>query len=368
VRQVFGRFARAAAAGALAGTAALSLAAGAHAEALPDLTIVRHGPTSVAARTAFEDKIVVTNKGTASAQGVTVDYEPNLSVAPRTKGILCSAIMKGHSGRGGGYTQVGWSCSETLSKPLAPTESTTVVLAVKAPAPESLVELFSVAPYPAGSQANLVSHTTSDTVAVFMPPLPGQPTGVTASRVGDRLHVAWVPAAATKAYITQTQVTATPVGETTAAPASGTVAVAATSGTVGVVVPGVTYRITVAGDDAAGAGPASEPVEYTTPPSTVPPSAPTGLRSWWINPSTPIGTSIVGWTEPKPGDSAIDEYQIRAVPLEPEEATTLVLSAPAGATEAEITANSETPWTVRVRAHNAAGWGAWSAAIERGGL
>jgi hypothetical protein len=55
--------------------------------------------------------------------GVKVDYEPNLSVYSLTKGVVCSPIIKGHSGRGGGYTQVGWSCAETLKKALAPKAS-----------------------------------------------------------------------------------------------------------------------------------------------------------------------------------------------------------------------------------------------------
>lgn len=77
----------------------------------------------------------------------------------------------------------------------------------------------------------------------------------------------------------------------------------------------------------------------------------------------------MAWAEPKPGDSPVVEYEIQAVPVETEEAKTITVYEPAGSLrEAEITGDSETPWTVRVRARNTAGWGAWSAAVQRGGL
>jgi hypothetical protein len=345
-----------------------SIGANAYAEGLPDLTVSRQGPTTVAAHTTFEDRIKVINKGTASAAGVAVSYEPNLVVTPLTKGVRCSPVLKGHSGRGGGYTQVGWSCAETLTKPLAPSGSVTIALAVAAPSARRLIEVLGVAPYQSQTQLTLVSHTTADEITVFQPPVPGKPTGVQASRAGDRLQVSWVPASATKGYITQTQVTATPVGNTTAPSASGTIGGSGTSGTVGVVEPGVTYRISVVNDDAAGASAESTAIEYTAPASTVPPSAPTELRTWWLYPTEPIGSYLVAWTEPKPGDSPIDEYEIQASPRETEVAGTVTVYEPAGSIEAEITGDSETPWTVRARAHNAAGWGAWSGPVERGGL
>jgi hypothetical protein len=350
------------------GAAMLSKGASAYAEELPDLTISRLGPATVAAHSTFEDRLKVTNKGTAPVAGVTVNYEPNLSVAPLSKSARCSPILRGHSGRGGGYTQVGWSCSETLPKPLAPKGSTTIALDVTAPSAGNLIELLSVAPNPSEAQLNLVSHTATDTIVVFQPPLPGQPTGVQASRVGDRLKVSWIPALATQGCITQTQVNATPVGTTTAPPASGAIGGSGTSGTVGVVEPNVTYRISVISYDVAGASVESEAIEYTTPPSTVPPSAPVELRTWWLSPTEPIGTYAVAWAEPKPGDSPIDEYEIQAVPVETEVATTVTVYEPAGSTETVVTGNSETPWKVKARAHNAAGWGAWSATVERGGV
>jgi hypothetical protein len=350
------------------GAALLSMGASAYAEELPDLTVSRVGPTTVAAHSTFEDRLKVTNAGTVPVAGVTVNYEPNVSVAPIAKTLHCSAILRGHSGRGGGYTQVGWSCSQTLPKPLAPNTSTTIALRVTAASAGKLVELLSVAPYPSEAQLNLVSHTATDTITVFQPPLPGQPTGVQASRVGDRLVVSWVPAAATQGYVTQTQIVATPVGNPAVPPASGNIGGTAKIGTVGVVEPNVTYRIGVISDDAAGAGIESEAIEYTTPPSTVAPSAPTELRTWWLSPSEPIGTYAVAWAEPTPGDSPVDEYEIQAVPVETEEAKTITLYEPASSTETEITGDSETQWKVTVRAHNAAGWGTWSAVVERGGV
>jgi len=221
----------------------------------------------------------------------------------------------------------------------------------------------------AQAQLNLVGHTVLDAVTVVQPPLPGAPTGLQATRVGDRLQVGWTPAGATKADITSTSITATPVGETAAPVLTGSQGGAATTGTVGPAVPNTTYRITLVSHDAAGASPESAAIEYTTPPSSVLPGPPVELHTWWLIPTTPTGSFLVDWVEgPNPGDSPVDGYQIQAVPAETEVASTLTNTEPASSSETEFTGNSETPWTIRVRAHNAAGWGAWTAPLALGGL
>jgi hypothetical protein len=345
----------------------LAITATANAEGLPDLVISRKGPASATALTTFAETVKITNRGTAAATAVAVDYEPDLGVSSPTAGVGCTPILKGHSGRGGGYTQVGWACSPTLKAPLAPKKSVKITLDITAPRAGTLSETLTAATTQA--QLNLVSHTVLDGVTVVQPPLPGAPAGLHATRVGDSLQVSWTPAAATEADITSTSIIAEPVGETAAPPLGGSQGGAGTTGTVGPAVANTTYRITVISYDAAGASPESEAIEYMTPPSTVPPSPPIEIRTWWLLPTEPVGSYLVGWAEgSSPGDSAVDEYEIQAVPAEGEVASTLTNYEPASSRETEFTGNSETPWTIRLRARNAAGWGAWSPPVERGGL
>ena len=345
----------------------LALAASASAESLPDLALARKGPSKVTALAAFTETLRITNRGTASAAGVAVDFEPDLTVQSSTKGVSCSPILKGHSGRGGGYTQVGWECGMTPPAGLAPGATVAITLRVTAPRAGQLTETLTALPRPYQAQQNLVTHVLTAAIAVAQPPLPLPPTALHASRVGDGLVVGWTPSAATAADLTGSTFTATPVGGSSAPVLYG--AGSAKVGGAGPAVPKTTYRITVIVYDAAGASAESEAIEYTTAPSTVPPAPPGEVRSWWLSPTAPIGSFLVGWSEsPKPGDSAIDEWQIQAVPAEAEVASTLTNQEPAAERETQFTGNSETPWTVRVRAHNAAGWGAWSAPVERGGV
>jgi hypothetical protein len=358
---------------AMVSTGALLLAMCASAYAtegqLPDLTVSRTGPSSVYASAQFSDKIKVTNKGTAPAAGVVVDYGPALSVASVSKGVTCRPIYKGHSGRGGGYTLVGYACSPALKEALAPTKSIYFELSFKASRVGSIDETFGVEPVPNAGQLNLVSHIFADVIAVTPPPLPAQPTAVSAKRVGDQLQVSWTPGAETAAAITSSTVTLTPVGETSAPPITATLGGPGKSDTVGPVVPLTTYSITVVNTDASGSSPASSPISFTTPPSTQPPSAPTEIRAYWLTGAAELtGVLLVSWHEGSPGDSQIDQYQTTITPGEPEEASAQTKTEPATASNTEFTLMDEMSWTVKVRAHNAAGWGAWSMPIVVPGI
>jgi hypothetical protein len=93
------------------------------------------------------------------------------------------------------------------------------------------------------------------------------------------------------------------------------------------------------------------------------------VKAWWLSPSPVTGTWAVHWTEPKPGDSAISKYEIVSVPGEPEVASTLAShEPPGGILETTFTGASETQWTMKVRARNAAGRGSWSAPVTLGGI
>jgi hypothetical protein len=351
---------------ALVSSLGASAAAGA-ATPLPDLAISRSGPTTVYARAPFSETITVTNKGTATATGVLVGYRPALTVGSPTPGVGCAPVYQGHSGRGGGYTLVGYECTPTLKKGLKRKKSLILTLSIVAPGSGSINEIVSAAPTAGQGQLNKVAHAIDDVISVIQPPLPAAPTGVSATRVGDALQVSWTPDPATAAALTSSTITLTPTAGSSAPTVIGTSA-GSSGGAAGPVEPQTTYVVTVVNSDAAGSSPPSSPIEYTTPASSVPPSAPGELRSWWLNPTEPIGSYLVAWGEASPGDSPVDEYQITATPQESEVASALTNYEPASSRETEFTGNSETPWSISVRAHNAAGWGAWSTPTLRGGL
>lgn len=341
------------------GSASLALSsAPAQAASLPDLSLSRVAPASAYAGTSYTEMLTVTNSGTAPTPGIEIDYMPGWPGVALSGGPACAPILRGHSGRGGGVTRVGWACTETVSGGLATGASVTAQLTVTPPHIGAVAESLSVLPSPNVGQLNLVSHSTSGTTNVVMPPsVPVPPTMSTPiTENAGLLQVAWVPDPATAGAVTSSTVTATIQGS--GAPSlTVTVPGQATSATIGPVEPNVTYSITVASSDILGRGAASAPVSVATGPSTVPPSAPTALRAFWSG-TTAIASS---WTAPDPGDSPIDWYYVVAVGLEGDPASFVGQMVAAPATSTYITVPDTQSWGVIVIAHNAAGWGAWSA-------
>jgi Fibronectin type III domain len=278
--------------------------------------------------------------------------------------LTCAGIYRGHSGRGGGYTLVGYACTPTLKYGLAPKHSVSFGLTIRAAAAGSINESYVTEPSPSSPQLNLFSHAAADTVAVTEPPLPAAPTALSASKVGDQLRVSWTPAAVTAQAITSSTVTLTPSGGSSAPTVTGVLGGPATAATVGPVQPQTTYLITVVNTDAAGSSPASSQISFTTPISTVAPAAPAEVRAHWLTGSAEVtGVLLASWKEGAPGDSPIDRYQAMVTPSEPEEAGPQTNTEPAPASNTEFTLMDEMGWTVRVRAHNAAAWGTWSAPL-----
>jgi hypothetical protein len=280
--------------------------------------------------------------------------------------LTCAGIYKGHSGRGGGYTLVGWACTQTLKKGLKPKKSVTLTLSIKAPAGGPINETIGAEPTPNEGQLNLVPHAIADPITVAQPAVPQAPSEVHAAQVEDQLLLGWTLAPATAEAITSSTITLTPTGGSSAPVV--TAAASPTGGVAGPVEPLTSYEVTVVTHDASGSSPASAPIYFTTPAATVAPSAPTELKAWWIANNPPTGSFAVRWTAGAPGSAAIDEFEVRAVPAEAEVASTLYNVEPASSGETVFTGNSETPWAASVRAHNAAGWGPWSAPVELGGL
>ena len=352
--------------GALATSGLTVPLASASAASLPDLSITRHAPASGYLTVPYIEKIRVTNRGTAPTTGVTVDYAPGTPiVSGGSPSVTCGAIIKGHSGRGGGYRRVGWRCSRTVTGGLAPGASVTVAVKVLPTHIGTLIETFAAAPSPNVGQIGLVSHGATGSVAISLPPIPDAPTAVHAVQVGDDFHVDWTPDPATAAMITSSTVTATPEGSsapTLTATAQGTV----TNVLIGPLQPETSYQITVTNTDSGGTGPASDPLTVATPTSTVPPSVPSGLTLRWNT----ANQFIAYWTAAVPGDSPVDAYEVKAsaYDADPPVPGPFTQSVDGGARNAVFMVDQTFDWSVRVRAHNAAGWGPWSAAVVLGGL
>ncbi|KJQ53296.1 Ig-like domain-containing protein [Microbacterium sp. SA39] len=66
----------------------------------------------------------------------------------------------------------------------------------------------------------------------------------------------------------------------------------------------------------------------------------------------------VNWSAPDKNGDAIDSYQLEV--LQNGRAVRTLTPGPQATSQAVVVATSETPYTYRIRAHNKAGWGAWS--------
>ena len=96
----------------------------------PDLSVVVKGPSAAGINSPFTERATITNRGTATAQGITVSYTTGgPAIRPvHVPGLYCTYVERGHSGRGGGFTIVGDRCSESLSRGLAPGHRITVAM------------------------------------------------------------------------------------------------------------------------------------------------------------------------------------------------------------------------------------------------
>ena len=118
------------------------------------------------------------------------------------------------------------------------------------------------------------------------------------------------------------------------------------------VVASTTYSVAVADNDAGGRGATSKPFIITTSKARIRPGAPVITYAW--------GYADVRWTAPNPGNSAIDEYEATAT-IGRKRYNTYV---PGSALAAYLSPPPADSLTVAVRAHNAVGWGAWSASVS----
>ena len=109
-----------------------------------------------------------------------------------------------------------------------------------------------------------------------------------------------------------------------------------------------------------GSSPASNPVTLTTATASVAPSAPTGVTAHWtsLDPTGATDTLVATWNVAVPGDSPVDHYEIWISGSDG--AGTFAQTMSGTTLTTSITVDYIPNWTVKVRAHNAVGWGPWS--------
>ena len=261
----------------------------------------------------------------------------------------------GGSGRGGGYHTTTYATWVAVTWDLAGNTLSAVKLAG---APTVNPALSATDAY--GDVLQNTSGAASLTV-----PVPAVPGGVTATQSGDQFHVSWTPDGVNPIAVTSSILTAAPLSST-ASTLTANVAGSATSGSLGPLEPQTTYQITVINTTIGGSGPASIPISVTTTAASVVPSAPTGVTDYWTASDVAIATMIATWSAAVPGDSPVDEYEVLITGSDGGGTFTQTVSGTTLA--ASFTVDSTPDWTVMVRAHNAAGWGPWSASFKLGGL
>ena len=95
-------------------------------------------------------------------------------------------------------------------------------------------------------------------------------------------------------------------------------------------------------------------------------AAPTGVTALWIAPGDTTATLVGSWNAAEGGDSPVDKYQIRI--RGSDGVGVFRQTVPGSILTGSFTVSDIPDWSVTVRAHNAAGWGTWSAPFTLGGL
>jgi hypothetical protein len=141
------------------------------------------------------------------------------------------------------------------------------------------------------------------------------------------------------------------VGRSSAPVLTGYVFGTSARGAVSGVLASTTYSVTVANNDGGGPGATSKPFLIKTHRATIVPGAPTITYAW--------GYVSLRWNAPSAGNSAIDEYEVLAAG-----GGNTITSYVSGSTLSDyLSPQPADSLSVKVRAHNAAGWGHWSAAV-----
>ncbi len=195
---------------------------------------------------------------------------------------------------------------------------------------------------------------------------PATPTGLTATPSAGQWLVAWHnDPTAPPALISSTTITATPVNSA-AAVVTTTVTGTASQKLMGPLQPLTTYQITILSNDPGGSSAATAPVVITTGASAVPPAAPTGVSAYWVAPGSVPDNMVVTWKAAAPGDSPTDQYTVLVT--NPDTGQTYSQTVSGTTLSATLSLSDVPDYTIKVQAHDAAGWGAWSTSYLLGGV
>jgi len=271
-------------------------------------------------------------------------------------GVVNMSTRCGGSGRGGGYHTTTYSASAKVTWSFS---GATLAYSTAAPIP-------AVNPAFSAFDAHGDEIYNQNNQAYLVVLVPAAPSNVTVSPSGGQFQVSWTPdPTAPSSLITSSTVTATPVGTTAVSAVTTTVSGNSSSALIGPLQPQTTYQITVVSTDPAGSSSAGGPVTVTTGASVLAPGAPTGVQARWTAPGSPTDTLVATWNAAPAGDSPTDQYQITITGSDGGGTFTQTLS---GSSLTATFAVSDGPdWSVQVRAHDAAGWGAWSTSYTLGG-
>jgi len=327
--------------------------------AVPAVTATSGTPVQLSVSQAVAFSVLGHSCGGIQEQSIATGFD---ATSGNPTGVVYMQTRCGGSGRGGGYHTTTYSAWLTATWDLGANLLSYVSGAPGAVDPTATYadahgdQTYTTYNTAVASCATSFS-TTCNYHAWLTGVAPNAPTDVHYVLSGGQYTIGWTPDPSTAALITSSTITAVPDGGTAVlvSPVSGN----ATSGVLGPLEPSTTYDITVTNIDAAGTSAASDPIQITTGAATTKPGRPKSISIQWA------GTSAmqVSFAPPAhPGDSPIDAYQVKATAHDADRGaggpfTTTV----DGATlTAQVGASWNYDWAVKVRAHNAAGWGPWS--------
>ena len=340
-------------------TFCLALAASLLIGAVPVVTATSGTPIQLSVSQAVAFSVLGHSCGGIQEQSIATGFD---ATTGNPTGVVYMQTRCGGSGRGGGYhtttysawLTVTWDFGANLLSYVSGAHGTLDPTATYADVHGD--QAYTTYNTAVASCATSIS-TTCNYHAWLTGIAPNAPTNVHYVLSGGQYTISWTPDPATAAAITSSTITAVPDGGTAVivTPVSGNV----TSALLGPLAPSTTYYITVTNTDAAGTGAASDAIQITTGAATTKPGRPKSISIQWAGASA----LLVSYAPPtNPGDSPIDQYQIKATAHDADAGAGGPFTTTVDGTTltAQVGANWNYDWAVKVRAHNAAGWGPWS--------
>ena len=318
--------------------------------AVPVVTATSGTPIQLAVSQAVAFAVLGHSCGGIQEQSIAIGFD---ATTGNPTGAVYMQTRCGGSGRGGGYHTTTYSAWLTATWDLG-ANLLSYVSGVQGTADPS-------ATYTDAHGDQLYTTGTTGSYHAWLTGTgPSAPTDVQYSLAGGQYTISWTPDPGTAAAITSSTITAVPDGGTAVIvmPVDGD----ATSALLGPLAPSTTYTITVTNTDAAGTSPASDAIQITTGAATTKPGAPKVVGVQWAG----TAALLVSYSAPvKPGDSPIDEYQVKATAHDADKGAggPHKTTADGSTLSALVAANWNYDWAVKVRAHNAAGWGPWSKSV-----